>query len=222
MTVSIAPFAPMPGKTEFMDDLGPTGQVVSLDATQQGASHVFISLVNPTGSNDGMHMRFDTATGTALTTDQFYHVDTWHVVPLPLDTGRIIARQNTNLIDAYFSFGFLSPGDSKVTIQGFSAVNGSVESISATTSSASATFTDVEAVNRNYVSITVINAASSAAGVHVRTGEDSATATTGDFFIPAGEQAIITKPPAHNTVAALTDTGTATVLVSPGDLPPGS
>lgn len=52
---------------------------------------------------------------------------------------------------------------------------------------------------------------------YVRVGVAGVAATTADFPVLGNSQMIITKDVEHTTVAAITPTGTTTLLVTPGD-----
>jgi hypothetical protein len=90
-------------------------------------------------------------------------------------------------------------------------INTPSQSISCSTSSASITLTSA---NARGSFVTIYNSGS--VPIFVRSGEGSATAVTTDYPIPAASRVTLAKSPAHNVIAAITASSTATAYVTIG------
>ncbi len=94
----------------------------------------------------------------------------------------------------------------------FSPIIGQSKTLSATTSSTSQSFTG-DGIKST--AIRVHNAGT--AGVYIRWGNGSQTATTSDMYIPPNQLEVFGKPANADTVAVITSSGTATVYVTAGN-----
>lgn len=184
------------------------------------ASHILLAFRDPVTTNDGIFGKFGASGVTSA--DTFYANNTVHLVPMEPGSVGFVMVANSSSVRAYISPVYISLKGEKMGVQGFTPVPGAGESISATTTSQTVTFSAAEAVGRNYLLVSVFDAASSAAGAHISTGTGVIAAAATDFFVPVNQQMVIAKPPSHDAFAARTNVGTATVLVIPGDLAPGS
>lgn len=92
----------------------------------------------------------------------------------------------------------------------FAPYYGQTFSVAATTTSA-----NTATLNTAAKSVRIVNTGTVA--VHFRIGEASQTATTSDPVVGPSSSIVVMKPEGHGNIAIRTNTGTATVFVTPGD-----